>query len=405
MGFIQLNTCFGVPLLNLRRFSKVDFNFCVYRDKCLDLERQLQDCENKFSDLEFENEELSSKLENVQANNQQDQIAITQLEEEIESKTMEFQREKELHQTAKTKLDSVTLEMNEILVKNLHLMTELSDNKSTIISLRTQINRLKSNAVKRSADTSIPDSLTASPIDSPLMAEHGETDCSNVQDIATQSSKIMSSELENLRNKCSALERELSALKKEQQSMTLSEQKDYNISTTDSEQFDAKNKQQKDKDKLVEHSDVLGLLPVAVLPSSLTTDSTNECETTSLKSTSSSDSFESDSMHRLHKQGKDGHIVSALAHENQSLKQKLVDLEASLEKQGRKEIDAAPRLQIENKRLLDLLQQAEKEAEDNQVQERVACIKHRVQLIGRYIKFFSDMHRTLGCVLFEKVKY
>jgi len=335
------------------------------------LAKQLQECEDKSLKMESENEELTLKLTNIQSNKQQEQSTITQLQEEIESTTMECQREKELHQMAKTKLDSVTLEMNEILVKNLQLMTELSDNKSTIISLRTQINRLKSSAIKPSA--------------------------------------VMSSELENLRNKCSALEMELSELKKEQQSIEYSEAKDKNItSIADSRRSELDSQQEKHDQEFfspVEESDTSGLLRSPGSPPSLTVDSSSECDTASIKSTSSSSSSNSDSMLRQNKQGKDRHILSALAQENQTLKQRLSELEAVAAKQNKNDSDAIPWLQRENKRLLDLLQQAKKEALDNQVQERVACIKNRVLLIDRYIKFFSNIHKTLGCVLFEKVKY
>ena len=351
---------------------------------------------------------MASRIDEFQSSIHQISATIAHLEDELDSKTMKYQEDRELHQETKTKLDMLTQEMNEILVKNLQLMTELSDNKSTIISLRKQTNRLENNAdIIPSADTSRIEPLAMSSIESAAAAAgNNDKELSFTEPFALQSSEAMSSELESLRNKCSILEMEISTLKKEQQSRALSDEQAQSISTSDSEHGNAERKKQKRTKQ--ESSLEQEFKTLSNIPSSISSRDC-DCEIASSKSSSStsSDSSDTESMHRHRKQNNDRHILSALAHENQTLKQKISELEADLEKrrQSQNESEPVPWMQNENKKLLDLLNQAERDAENNQVQERVTCIKNRVKLIDHYVRFFSNMHRTLGRVLFDEIKY
>ena len=370
----------------------------------------MKESESSFAKISNEKDKMQKNIDDMQSNEEENLSTIAQLKDDIDGKTLELEEMKKSSQNTKSELDSVSNAMNEILEKNILLMTESSNNKETIISLQQQIKRLESRVVEQSsggtdsnvllqstthlADRSSPETVETAG------SEKNDNRYSTQTSIENYSSEIMSSELESLRNKCLKLQNELSTFKNGRQSMISSVKHSSTSAKADMGSLETDSKRKQRKKKRVTSENIGESLKYGnpTFSSSFAESSSSECDD---HRSSRSVSSNNESMHEGSEQN-----MTELFLENQTLKQKIEELEQVLQERRQKNsFEPVPWLQLENKRLLDLLKQAEKEVEDSQVQKRVAFIKNRIHLIDRYINFFNEIHRTLDFLLFQKFKY
>ena len=338
---------------------------------------------------------------------------IEQLKKEILDKTKKLEEAHELYLTTKQDLDLTSLDLKDAFEKNLELSTEVSNDKDTINALQREVSQLRRGTVLRTeqevtktrleAPTKavVDDNLTEA-IDEIFIADRNNA-LEQETKIARQTSmyKDMSSGLKCSRNKCSA-ELEMSELNhlnvEERLKISRSQKDSYAIAS------DVNKNDRKQKPMLTEE----GNESFSICETSVTTSSGNESSSveTDEVSSKSASSIKQPSGFNVKGSGKQQSILD-LVTENRILAEKIADLEITLKSETRKEASSerVSWLEVENKRLLEILKQAEKDVEDAQVLKRVSCVKKRILLIDRYINFFSELHRTLSVLLFEKSKF